>query len=61
MMEYEEWVKDFPKDWEREPFCPFPGPNKVGYCNVAYTDHCVTCPEALAAYDAYCAQEDGKR
>lgn len=58
MMDYEEWVKHIPPGWEPEPFCPFPGPNKVGYCDAAYTDRCLTCTEALAAYDKYCAGED---
>ena len=57
MMDYETWVRTFPKDWEPEPFCPFPGPNKVGYCDRAYSEACATCGEALAAYDKYCDSE----
>lgn len=50
--EFRKWVLSvFDQEEEKRPFCPFCGPNHIGYCNVAYTDRCFTCEEAIGAYD----------
>lgn len=36
---------------EREPFCPFNGPDKIGYCNIAYSDHCYHCDESWGEWE----------
>ncbi len=49
---FRDWVMSvFDQEEEKGPFCPFRGPNHIGYCNVAYTDRCFTCEEAIGAYD----------
>jgi predicted Fe-S protein YdhL (DUF1289 family) len=35
---------------DEEPFCPFHSPNCMGYCNVAYSDACYGCEEAMGEY-----------
>lgn len=45
----EDYIEKFLKA-EPEPFCPFP--TTMGYCNVAYSDHCRNCPEPVKAYTA---------
>lgn len=51
-MTYKEFVEErvaiSPDDME--PFCPFDSVNKMGYCNVAYSEHCYNCDESLDEY-----------
>ena len=44
----EERIMCDPED--QEPFCPFATPNCMGYCDVAYSEHCYSCEEALGEY-----------
>ena len=50
---YKDWVTRriaVPVD-EMEPFCPFYGPEKTGYCNMAYSDNCYACEEARGEWE----------
>lgn len=39
--EFDEWLRKAKENNETEPFCPF---NFFGYCNIAYSEDCWTCP-----------------
>ncbi len=51
---FEEFVKQVispPGGTKREPFCPFAGKGRVGYCDVAYSNACLLCQEAIDDYE----------
>ena len=50
--DFKAWIARRLDTDESEPFCPFFGPEKVGYCDMAYSDECYNCEEAKGEWEA---------
>lgn len=57
-MDFVDYVSEICGRHPHEPFCPFDGSEKVGYCDLEHPHDCINCAEALSSWAKYKRSRD---